>query len=293
MEMEEILHKNFVGERPLYGRSNLALVDCTFGDGESPIKECSDIRINNCTFKWKYPIWYCNNIEVYDSTWEEMGRAGVWYSTNLKFNTVHLNAPKNFRRCKNLTLEHVTIPNAQETLWNCDGVVLDDVVANGDYFGMGSSNIRINNFCLEGNYSFDGCKNVEVHNAKMISKDSFWNCENVVVYDSFISGEYIGWNSKNLTFINCTIESLQGLCYIENLVMKNCKTVNTDLAFEYSTVDVEITSGIVSIFNPLGGLIKCGPVEELILEKNRVDVTKTTIEAESVKKTLDKPEWIE
>lgn len=293
MEKVTIAHKDYVGERPLYGQSDLDLIDCTFADGESPIKECHDINMSNCTFKWKYPIWYSKNINVRNSTWEEMARAGVWYSDNLVFDTVHIDAPKNFRRCKNITLKNVTLPHAQETLWNCDGVVLNDVVANGDYFAMGSSNISINNFCLEGNYSFDGCKNIEVHNAKMLSKDSFWNCENVTVYDSFISGEYLGWNSKNLTFINCTIESLQGMCYIDNLVMKNCKTTNTNLAFEYSTVDVEIVGGIVSIFNPLGGLIKCGPVEEIILEKNKVDILNTTIEAESVGKTLDKPEWIE
>ena len=44
--------------------------------------------------------------------------------------------------------------------------------------------------------------------------------------------------------LNCTIESLQGMCYIDNLVMKNCKLLNTTLAFEYSTIDVEITDGI-------------------------------------------------
>ena len=33
-----------------------------------------------------------------------------------------------------------------------------------------------------------------------------------------------------LRFINCTIESLQGLCYIDNLVMKNCKLINTTLS---------------------------------------------------------------
>ena len=66
-------------------------------------------------------------------------------------------------------------------------------------------------------------ENVEIHNSKLLSKDAFWNSDHVTVYDSFISGEYLGWNAKNLTLINCTIESLQGMCYIDNLIMKNCK----------------------------------------------------------------------
>ena len=111
----------------------------------------------------------------------------------------------------------------------------------------------------------------------MLSKDAFWNTDHVTVYDSFISGEYLGWNAKNLTLVNCTIESLQGMCYIDNLVMKNCKLINTTLAFEFSTVDAEITSNINSVMNPSGGTITADHIEELILEKDKVDPQKTKI----------------
>jgi hypothetical protein len=97
------------------------------------------------------------------------------------------------------------------------------------------------------------------------------------VYDSFISGEYLGWNAKNLTLLNCTIESLQGLCYIDNLVMKNCKLINTTLAFEYSTVDADITGTIDSVLNPSGGIIRAESIQELILEKDKIDPAKTKI----------------
>lgn len=142
---------------------------------------------------------------------------------------------------------------------------------------MNSTNMKIQNFELVGNYSFDGGKNIEIRNARMLSKDSFWNTDHVTVYDSFISGEYLGWNAKNLTLINCTIESLQGMCYIDNLVMKNCKLINTTLAFEYSTVDAEITSKIDSVLNPSGGCIRAESIGELILEKDKIDPGKTKI----------------
>lgn len=133
------------------------------------------------------------------------------------------------------------------------------------------------NFQLVGNYSFDGSRNVEVHDSKLISKDAFWNTENVTVYDSFITGEYLGWNAKNLTLINCTIESLQGLCYIDNLVMKNCKLINTTLAFEYSSVDAEICSKVDSVLNPTSGVIRAKEIGTLTIEKDRVDPSKTKI----------------
>ena len=137
--------------------------------------------------------------------------------------------------------------------------------------------MEFENFNLVGNYSFDGCKNIVVRNSKLLSKDAFWNSENITVYNSFISGEYLGWNSKNLTLVNCTVESLQGMCYIENLVMKNCKLLNTTLAFEYSTVDAEIAGHIDSVKNPSGGVIRAESIGELIMEEDKVDIDKTRI----------------
>ena len=173
------------------------------------------------------------------------------------------------------------MPKAYETLWNCENVQLCKVCAVGDYFGMGSENISAENLTIDGNYVFDGAKNINIKGARLISKDAFWNCENVTVTDAVIIGEYLGWNSKNVTFINCTIESNQGLCYMENLKLVNCKLVNTDLAFEYSTVDAEVVSEIDSVKNPISGRIKARAIKELIMDDSLVDVSKTEIIIES------------
>ena len=114
----------------------------------------------------------------------------------------------------------------------------------------------------------------------------------VTVYDSFISGEYLGWNSKRLTLVNCTIESLQGMCYIDNLIMKNCRLIDTTLAFEYSSVDAHISSGISSILNPKSGTIEAERIGELIVEKDRVDPSKTKIICNDIVKRSERPEWI-
>lgn len=269
--------KIYTGERSLYMARDLVIEDTIFGEGESPLKESRNIRLNGSMFKWKYPLWYSKNIEVKNSSWFEMARAGVWYTEDISVEDCAIEAPKNFRRCKNISLKNVSFPDAKETLWNCEDVTLKNVTAKGTYFGMNSNNIKVDNLALYGDYSFDGGKNIEIRNSKLLSKDAFWNCENVVVYDSFISGEYLGWNSKNLTFINCMIESLQGMCYIENLVMKDCKLLDTTLAFEYSTVDVEIIGHIGSVKNPLSGRISAGSIGELIMEDDKVDVEKTQI----------------
>ncbi len=276
-ERKEIRQQVLTGERALFASHGLDIVDCTFEDGESPLKESGDLRIKGSMFKWKYPLWYCRDVEVSDSVLFETARAGIWYTEGISMKNTVVEAPKNLRRCRGVTLEHVSFPNASETLWSCDGVNMRRVTARGDYFAMNSRNLDIEDFELVGNYSFDGCRNVAVRGARMLSKDAFWNSDNVTVCDSFISGEYLGWNAKNLTLVNCTVESLQGMCYIDNLVMKNCKLLNTTLAFEYSTVDAEITNRVDSVLNPSGGTIRADSIGELIVQKDRVDPDRTVI----------------
>lgn len=221
MIMKVITQEFLTGERALFQGKDLKIYDTIFADGESPLKESRNIELYRSMFKWKYPLWYSRDISLEDSVIFEMGRAGIWYTDHISLTNCTVEAPKNFRRSTGIELTRVTMPNAGETLWNCDEIKMNQVSAKGDYFAMNSSNIYIDGFELVGNYSFDGVKNAEIHNARMLSKDAFWNSENVTVYDSFISGEYLGWNAKNLTLINCTIESNQGMCYIDNLVMTN------------------------------------------------------------------------
>ena len=223
-------------------------------------------------------MWYCSDIDVKDSTFFEMARAGIWYTDNIALKDVLYEAPKGFRRCRGIKLDNVNFLIADETLWSCCDISMHNVSAKGNYFAMNSRDIKIDGFNLAGNYSFDGCENVEVNNAKMISKDAFWNCNNVVVKNSYICGEYIGWNSQNVTLENCVIESNQGFCYMKNVTLKNCKLLNTDLAFEYvSDIDAEVTSKIISVKNPISGRIKATGIEEIIFDDENIDKEATEI----------------
>lgn len=267
----------FTGERALFGVHDLTIYYSTFADGESPLKESNNIALYHSMFKWKYPLWYSKNILLENCTLFKMARAGIWYTQNISMLDCTVEAPKNFRRTEGITLKNVSFPNANETLWNCGHIHIDHVSAKGDYFAMNSADIEIDGFELVGDYSFDGCKNILIRNARMLSKDAFWNCENVTVYDSFISGEYLGWNSRNITFVNCTIESLQGMCYIENITLKDCRLLNTNLAFEYSTVDATVHSAIDSVKNPSSGRIKAKQIGELIFDDPEIKREDTVI----------------
>ena len=276
--MNEFKNATYIGERALFATKDASIVRCVFEDGESPLKESSNLKINKTEFRWKYPLWYCTNVEVENTTFLYTARSGIWYTKDLIMRNCLIEAPKTFRYAKNVVLEHCNIPNAQETFWNSSDIKLSNVKIKGNYLGFHSENIEIDNMDLDGNYCFDSAKNIVIKNSILRSKDSFWNSENVTVINCTIIGEYLAWNSKNLTFINCTIESHQGLCYIDNLKLVNTKLVNTDLCFEYSSnINADIISEIDSLKNPYSGIIKAYSIKEIILDEKYVDPSKTTI----------------
>ncbi len=291
-KIKEYRSARFTGERAIYGQSGVAVYDSVFEDGESPIKECSDVTVENSIFGWKYPLWYGKNLTVKGCTWLEGARAGVWYTDGITVTDAVIAAPKNFRRCRNVSLSNVSFTNAEETLWTCSGVKLRNVTAKGNYFAMNCSDMEVDGLKLDGNYSFDGAKNVIIKNSRLSTKDAFWNSENVTVENSFVSGEYLGWNSRKLTLVNCTIESNQGLCYVEDLRLVNCTFINTDLAFEFSDVDADIKNRVESVLNPRSGVIRAGYIGELIVEPGRVRPEDTEIICDNVGVRSDMPEWL-
>ena len=54
----------------------------------------------------------------------------------------------------------------------------------------------------------------------------------------------------------------------------------TDLAFEYSTVDAEITTSVDSVKNPISGKIHARSIGELILEREFINPESTQITTE-------------
>lgn len=269
-DMEIISNQEFAGERPLYRRQGLSLENVKIGIGESALKETSDIAAKNCVFEGKYPLWECSGFTVKDCVFKEGARAGIWYSRDCEMSDTLYEAPKGFREMDGLTLRNIKFPNAQETLWGCRNVRLEDVTAdNADYIFLHCENVKIRNFRLNGNYSFQYCENVEIRDSVLNTKDAFWQSENITVYDSQINGEYLAWYSKNLRLVRCRITQTQPLCYCENLILEDCEFGDdADLAFEYSSLQARIRGRVPSVKNPRTGFIKAGSIGQIIIDQN-------------------------
>ena len=270
MEKKLVQNQQFQGERPLYALHGIVLKNVKILDGESAIKECSDVEAYDCEFQGKYPFWIIDGVTIKNCLFAEGARAALWYLRNLSMSDSVINAPKTLRELQGVKLHNVNITDAKETLWQCCNVELDGVTCQGaDYLLFHSFNVNISNYKHTGAYSFQYCRNITIRNADIQSKDAFWNSENIIVYDSKVSGEYLAWHSRNIKFVRCHISGSQPLCYVDNLVLEDCTFGdNADLAFEYSTVRASIKGNITSVKNPTSGFVCADSIGEVIIDQN-------------------------
>jgi len=268
--MKLIKNQTFGGERPLFETHNTRFENIIITDGESGIKQCSDLEADNCKFYGKYPWWHVDRSVITNCYFAVGSRSAIWYSNDMVMKDCIIDGPKFFREMKNVSLENVTINDADETFWRINNLKLRNVtLKGGTYPFMFSENIEVDGLVSDAKYVFQYCKNVVVRNAKITTKDSFWECENVTVYDSVLDGEYLAWHSRNVKLVNCHIAGEQPLCYTDELVLENCTfDPACDRAFEYSTVNADIRGAITNIKNPTSGRIVADEIGSVTIDEN-------------------------
>lgn len=270
----------FDEERALYAVSDALIKNCTFdgpADGESALKETSNIQVQNCFMNLRYPFWHVTNGCVSGTDLTENCRAAFWYDKNLEISDCKMMGIKAIRECEAVSLKN-TVVNSSEFIWKSKKLEIDNVeILGSEYPFFEVDDAKITKLKMKGKYSFQYCTDIEIKDSELDTKDAFWHSKNITIRDSVVKGEYLGWYSENLTFINCKIIGTQPLCYCKNLVLQNCTMENCDLSFERSSVHAEIKGDILSVKNPFSGKIVADSIGQIIIEENIVDKNKTEI----------------
>ena len=266
--MITIENQTFDEERVLYGREGITVRNCCFdgpADGESAFKEGKDIEAEHCFFNLRYPFWHDHGLIIRDSEMTELCRAALWYSDRVEITDTKLHGIKALRECSNIVMKNCDIISP-EFGWSVRGIRMEDSAAVSEYFMMRSEDLTFRNMNLTGKYSFQYIRNAVFENCTFDTKDSFWHGENITVKDSVVKGEYLAWYSDGLTLVNCKIIGTQPFCYCKNLKLIDCEMIDTDLAFEKSDVEAQITTKVDSIKNPRSGRIEVPELGELIMD---------------------------
>ena len=266
--MITIENQTFDEERVLYGREGITVRNCSFdgpADGESAFKEGKDIEAEHCFFNLRYPFWHDHGLIIRDSEMTELCRAALWYSDRVEITDTKLHGIKALRECSNIVMKNCDIISP-EFGWSVRGIRMEDSAAVSEDFMMRSEDLTFRNMNLTGKYSFQYIRNAVFENCTFDTKDSFWHGENITVKDSVVKGEYLAWYSDGLTLVNCKIIGTQPFCYCKNLKLIDCEMIDTDLAFEKSDVEAQITTKVDSIKNPRSGRIEVPELGELIMD---------------------------
>ena len=262
-------NKTYDEERALYGIENAKVKNCRFegpADGESALKECRNIRVENCYFALRYPFWHVDGAIISDCSLTDTCRAALWYDSDINIKDSTLHGIKALRECRNVTLESCDV-NSEEFAWRCSDLTVKNSSLSSMYPFFECRNMNIDALDMTGKYSFQYIENVRITNSKFKTKDAFWHAKNVTVYDTLLEGEYLGWYSENLTLIRCHIKGTQPLCYCKNLILEDCTMEDCDLSFERSEVRATVKGNIDSVKNPISGYIKADAIGEIILDE--------------------------
>lgn len=264
--METITNRTFDEERALYGAKKLVVKSCRFdgpADGESALKESSDLIVENCFFNLRYPFWHDKRLKIIATKMTSACRAALWYSHDITILNTKLHGIKALRECSHVKMQGCDIVSP-EFGWSIQGMEMEDTRAESEYFMMRSHHLVFKKVEMKGKYSFQYITDSVFENCTFETKDAFWHAKNSTIRNSVIKGEYLAWYSENLTFENCKIIGTQPLCYCKNLKLIHCEMIDTDLCFERSDVEASITTPVVSIKNPLSGHVYVPKVGKII-----------------------------
>lgn len=268
-------------ERALYGISDARVCDCRFdgpADGESALKECRRLIVDDCDFQLRYPLWHAEDCAVSRCRLSPTCRAAFWYDRRLTLTDCAVDGIKALRECDDVRIRggHADSP---EFGWKCRGVDIGDYQLQAEYAFLMASGMRVDGLRHAGKYAFQYVRDAVIRNSMLDTKDAFWHSDNVTVIDSVIRGEYLAWYSTGLRLERCRIIGTQPLCYCKGLELIDCEMVDADLAFERSEVRATVRGDIVSVKNPSAGFVRADRIGTLILDEQSPEGAPCAIDA--------------
>ena len=135
---------------------------------DRPSKRIINIEAVDCRFEIFYPLLACRHGFKIDRCYFDVGgRSALWYSDHLKMTDTIIDAPKMFREMDEIDIENVTMNDADEVFWRCNGIRIKNLkLHGGTYPFMFSNNIYVDGLESNSKYVFQYVKNVEIHHAK-------------------------------------------------------------------------------------------------------------------------------
>ena len=171
--MKILQNERFGAERALYGSRGLTLGHCRFEgeeDGESALKESSEICARDCFFDLRYPLWHVRGARLEHCEMTQNCRAALWYDSDVEIAGCTMNGIKAVRECHGVRISDTGI-SSPEFGWKSSGIALKNCSLVSEYAFLESRDISIEGLHFDGKYSFQYVRNMTIAHSELHTKD--------------------------------------------------------------------------------------------------------------------------
>lgn len=148
--------------------SNLITILDSKLHGIKALRECSDIRINNCDIISTEFGWFNNKVSIEDTYVK--GEYFMMKSNELCFRNVELDGKYSFQYITDSVFENCNF-NTKDAFWHAKNVVVRNSTIKGEYLAWYAENLTFENCKIIGTQPLCYCKNLKLINCEMIECD--------------------------------------------------------------------------------------------------------------------------
>lgn len=136
--------------------------------GIKALRECANIKIENCDVISPEFGWFSNDITVMDSKF--VGEYFMLRAENLDFKNIEFKGKYSFQYIENSVFENCNF-DTKDAFWHAKNVTVRNSTVKGEYLAWYAENLTFENCTLIGTQPLCYCKNLRLINCEMIGCD--------------------------------------------------------------------------------------------------------------------------
>ncbi|MCD8211677.1 MAG: DUF3737 family protein [Oscillospiraceae bacterium] len=136
--------------------------------GVKAIKECKNIRLDDCDIRSDEFGWKSSEISMKDSRIES--EYLFLDSRDVQLENVEMTGKYSFQYMENLTVENCKL-DTKDAFWHSRNVTVRDCLVKGEYLAWFSDGLTLINCTISGTQPFCYCQNLKLVNCKMEDAD--------------------------------------------------------------------------------------------------------------------------
>ena len=136
--------------------------------GIKALRECSDIRIEDCDIISPEFGWSVDDISMKDSS--AVSEYFMMRSTDLKFDNVKLKGKYSFQYIEDSVFDNCNF-DTKDSFWHAKNVLVKNSVIKGEYLAWYCENVTFENCKIIGTQPLCYCKNLKLINCEMLEAD--------------------------------------------------------------------------------------------------------------------------